>query len=464
LPSLNVIIDSHIHLDRGPPSFIKLCKKELTFNNPEYLDAVKHGRSARGIPRKIRSYTEENSRISLPRGYWARFAEAAQENGHTINCDDRSLVFKPRPPPGIITPRDYQQPWVNALLNSNQGVGVAPPGSGKTIMALMVYAALGQPCLWLTHTGRLLRQTRKRASEFLGIDTGIIGKGKEEIAHFTVGTVQTLIRRDLSNYKDKFGLIILDECHHAPARSFMEVVSAFNAHYRYGLTATPYREDGLGRLMFQALGPALCYLDKEVLRKNGQLVTPLVQRRPTEFKFPYNPAGGKRFGYAALCDALATDVKRNQQIATDVVVESSIDENNVCIVLVGRIPHGEELHQILDQILPGVGFVHSKMSNKKSDEILDAFETGKLRILIATYRMLAEGFDYQPSNRLFLTAPFKGRSLIEQACGRIERTFPGKTDAVVFDYVDQHVGVLNRQADVRLDVYEANNTPVVTIV
>jgi superfamily II DNA or RNA helicase len=132
-------------------------------------------------------------------------------------------------------------------------------------------------------------------------------------------------------------------------------------------------------------------------------------------------------------------------------------------VLVGRIHHGEALFELLDPVLTDVGFVHSKMSIKKSDEALDAFESGKTRVLIATYKMLAEGFDYQPANRLFLTGPYKGRTRIEQACGRIERTYPGKTDAYVYDYVDKFVGVLNRQAEVRLDVYEANDMPVTTV-
>jgi superfamily II DNA or RNA helicase len=77
--------------------------------------------------------------------------------------------------------------------------------------------------------------------------------------------------------------------------------------------------------------------------------------------------------------------------------------------------------------------------------------------------MLAEGFDYQPANRLFLTGPYKGRTRIEQACGRVERTHKDKTNAIVYDYVDRRVGVLNRQAEVRLDVYEANDMLVTTI-
>ena len=294
------------------------------------------------------------------------------------------------------------------------------------------------------------------------IEAGLIGAGKADIKHFTVGLVPTLVRRDLSKYKDTFGLIIVDEAHHVPASTFLKVISSFSARYRYGLTATPYREDKLEDLLFSVVGPKRAYLDKEVLRKLGKLVTPTVVRRPTNFYFPYNPTSRKH-NYAALSDALAEEFKRNQQIATDVIVESTLNDQNVCIILVGRIPHGDALCEMIEPVLPRTGFVHSKMKTAESDQILDDFENGKLKVLIATYKMLAEGFDYQPSNRMFLTAPVKGRSLIEQAIGRIERAFIGKTSAIVYDYVDHRVGVLNRQADTRRDTYEINNNPVTTL-
>jgi len=463
LSYIRVEVDSSIKLLEAPASFVRFCKKELTFDNPDYKSAIQHGRRTNGIPRKIRPYIERNGNLSLPRGFWNVLVAKAHQSGLDIKCTDNTVVFPQTAPPKSILLRDYQSPWLESLLLDTQGVGVAPPGSGKTIMGLETYARLGQPCLWITHTGRLLRQARKRAEEFLGIETGIIGKGKEEIAHFTVGTVQTLVRKDLTKYQDLFGLIIIDECHHVPSKTFLEVVSMFNARYRYGLTATPYREDQLENLMFHTLGPATAYLDKATLRAEGKLMTPQVIRRPTKFYFPYNPGGGKKFNYQALTDSIITDRERNNLIATDVIVESSYDPDNVCIVLVGRIAHGEALYDLLKEVLPGVGLVHSKMSAKVSDQVLDDFESGRIRVLVATYRMLAEGFDYQPTNRLFLTAPYKGRALIEQACGRIERTFPGKTDAIIYDYVDFLVGVLKRQSEARLDVYEANNTPVTTL-
>jgi superfamily II DNA or RNA helicase len=333
--------------------------------------------------------------------------------------------------------------------------------SGKTIMGLEMYLRLGQPCLWLTHTVGLAEQVAERLLEFSGEVAGFIGAGKVDIKHFTIGLIPTLCRRDLTEYKDLFGLVLIDEVHHIPAKTFNEVTSSFNAHYRFGLTATPYRDDGLEDLMFLTMGSIVTSISKQYLRDIGMLMTPTVIRRPTNFDFPYNPRV-KKFNYKALEKALGADLERNEAISTDVIVEATV-QDNICIVLVGTIDHGEELMRLLSEIVPETGLIHSKQKPKVRKEVRDSFGRGELSILIATYKMLAEGFDYKPTNRLFLTAPFKSRTLIEQACGRIERISEGKGDALVYDYVDSNLRVLRDQSEVRLDVYEASNNNVVTM-
>lgn len=333
--------------------------------------------------------------------------------------------------------------------------------SGKTAMGIAVYANLGQPCLWLTHTKGLARQAADRLKMFVGEEAGLIGAGVEDVKHFTVGLIPTLTRRDISKYASKFGTIILDESQHAPAPIFTDTLQVFKAHNIYGVTATPYREDGLEQIMFDALGPARCVLEKRVLREMGKLMLPSVIRRPSKFYFDYDHHSRKK-NWHGLQKAIALDEGRNKLIASDVASEVFMGTQSL-IVLISTKRHGEALYNEISPLVPEVGFYHSGMRPKAQEEVVNSFLDGKLKVLIATYKMLAEGFDYPPASRLFLAGPCKSRTMIEQAIGRIERVFEGKTSAIVYDYIDPAVSVLLNQAETRLDIYDMNELSVKTI-
>lgn len=456
---MSVIVDvsNVIRLYNLPAHISLVIQTELSFENPKYITAARVGRSTRGIPKRIKSYKLHKNYLTVQRGYLDRLFQLLADHNIDPEVHWNTTIFEPTRLDNSIQLRSYQQTWFQDLSEFHQGVGVAPPGAGKTILALQLYASLGQPCLWLTHTNRLAKQVAEAVRNLFGVEPGFIGAGKESFGHFTVGLIPTLVRRDLSEIKDKFGLVILDEAHHAPSTTFTDVLSQFSAHFRYGVTATPYRDDGLEPLMFDVLGPQRSFIDRATLRDLGYLMTPTVYKIPTNFQYDWLPGTS----FKQLEKDLSENEERNRQICTDILVESTADERNVCIVLVSRIPHMEVFHEMLDPLLPGVGYVHSKMSAKKADEALNNFEAGNYKVLIATYKMLAEGFDYPPSNRLFLTAPYKGRTLVEQATGRVERVAEGKTDAVVYDYADVNVGVLENQARIRQEIFEENNNPVI---
>ena len=102
------------------------------------------------------------------------------------------------------------------------------------------------------------------------------------------------------------------------------------------------------------------------------------------------------------------------------------------------------------------------MPRAEREKNIEDFISGKTNIIIATLKFLAEGFDHKPLNRLFIVNPisYRNRTLIEQACGRVERTSPGKTEAKVYDYVDNH-SLLKTQAENRVEIYKNNLMSVV---
>ena len=421
----------------------------MSFLNPKYQEAVQFKRSTYGIRKVIRLYEEKNDELIIPRGALYKILPLV---GPPNKIHNNTAIFKKVDIPSKIEMRPLQEPWIEDMLKHFQGVGVAPPGSGKTVMALEVIARLGQPTLWLTHRQGLVEQFKERAGFFIGGgDVGIIGDGKYEIGKvLTAGMIQTLIKRDLTELSHKFGLIILDEGHICPAEQTMEVIRKFAPQYLYGLTATPYREDKLEQIMFDTIGPCIAYLDRqEVVDADGIMPAKILVRKTG---VTHNPAIHSR--YDKIIKYLTTHTARNILILADVLTEIAL--GNICILLTNRVEHGKIIKRELKALGVDSVHIHAKTTNKKRKEYTAQFKSGEVALMIATYSLLKEGFDHKPTNRIFFALPHKAKGIIEQAKGRIERTAPGKTNAVVYDYVDS-IPMLQRQFEMRYEQYQEHN-------
>ena len=153
--------------------------------------------------------------------------------------------------------RDYQVPAVQSVLDrlvardtaSNGAMLVAGCGTGKTVMSIAAACALGRKTAILCHNSMLITQWAERVEEFVGESPGVVQREKVEhdrpIVLFMIASVISG-RYDGTGIFDDFGLVIVDECHHIAAKTFMDSLGRFPARARLGLTATPDRRDGLG--------------------------------------------------------------------------------------------------------------------------------------------------------------------------------------------------------------------------
>ena len=194
------------------------------------------------------------------------------------------------------------------------GVIVAPPGSGKTVIALKIIADRQQPTLIIVHRKQLAEQWLERIETFLGIpkhQIGKIGQGKNKPGkQITVATIQSLAKElqkpEHNELVNSFGTIILDECHHIPAETFRTTLSKFNAYYLYGLTATPFRKYNDGKIIFIHLGEIISEIKLADIPDAKQ---PKVIIRNTELDVPFNSRTDK---FETLSKILAHDSSRNQ--------------------------------------------------------------------------------------------------------------------------------------------------------
>jgi superfamily II DNA or RNA helicase len=383
--------------------------------------------------------------LIIPRGLRPWLINKIKELGIKFKLEDKRMKFDHiEIDSSMIKYRPYQFDAVLKMISdAPEGVLVAPAGSGKTIMGLSLIPLLGQPTLWLTHTGPLADQVVERAKAFLPDigEIGTIGAGKWNIGKIlTIGMIQTLVRNtdEIIKLRETFGLVILDEAHHCPARTFLDVLCHLNPYYMYGLTATPYRRDGLEQLMFQAIGLTTTIIPIKEVEKHGGIIMPVVWQRTIHSK----TVEGNDI-QAILDKCIVHNPKRNSIIVEDVLHEAR--DGHFCIVVSDRREHCEILYEQVSAGWEKTGIATGKYSKKYVQEQVVAFNEGRITTLVATFALLGEGFDVPFLDRAFICMPFRAEAKAEQLIGRVQRFFPGKKDSIVYDYIDEDIGVIKNQ-------------------
>jgi len=339
------------------------------------------------------------------------------------------------------------------MMEADEGTLSAPTGSGKTVMALKIIAERRQPALVICHTRELLNQWVDRIETFLNIpkaDIGIIGDGKKRIGDkITVGIVNS-IYPIAGELKHHFGHLVVDECHRTPSRTFTEAVTAFDSKYMLGLSATPYRRDGLSKLIFWHLGDCLHRIDQVDLQEAGHIVPAEVILRPTGYVPPLDMAAEYSTGLSVLTE----DGDRNRLISVDVAREAG-NGGGVCLLLTDRREHCERLWILLRRQGINAELLHGRHSPRDRQEVIERLNTGEVPVLVATGQLIGEGFDCRELSTLFMATPISFSGRVIQYFGRVLRPAPGKDIARVYDYLDSNP-VLMAAARKRQKIYEGN--------
>jgi len=439
--TLLLTVDSEATLQGGSPEFIQALKKELTIPNPKYLDAKKYGRwVGKKLKSKLYFFKERKAGFIFPRGFANRAVLLCRKFSKVnLEIADNRLLLPEKEICFQGELRPYQQVAVDDILKHDFGVLESGTGSGKTIIALAVFAQRQQPTLVLVHTKELLYQWSERIEAFLGQKAGLVGDGHFDIAPVTVAIVNTA-RNRLEDLQGRFGLLCVDECHRVPATLFTDVVTAFACRFMLGLSATAFRRDGLTKLIHFHLGDPAHRVDPECLHSTGAVLRPEFIQRQTGFTFSY------RDNYQKLMSTLTADEPRNHQITDDIVAEVKKNPGTILVVS-DRVAHCEKLAEYLTSRSVITAVLTGRLATEERAGIVDGVRKGQYQVLVSTVQLIGEGFDCPDLATLFLTTPIKFTGRLLQVVGRILRPAAGKKPRV-FDYEDP-VGVLKSSARAR---------------
>lgn len=374
-----------------------------------------------------------------------RHAPGAPPPTHDLRSDGAGHSFVAEPGFAL---RPYQAAALDQWLLDDDGVIVAPCGSGKTCIGLAAAALVGRRTLVLVHTLDLARQWVERAAAQLGTVAGLVGDGaRDDGEGIVVATMQTLVKwtwADLYRWGKGFGLLIVDEAHKTPCDTLTSLLHVLPARWRLGLTATPEREDGLTPLMYWSLGPVVARIDHATLAAAGAILLPEIRTVRTGWKPEAEDAT-----WTSQVGAICADADRNALILDHVL--ALVRDGLQVLVLSERVGHCEALAAAcIAAGVPAAALV-GKLSSKRRAAMLTAADDGALRVVTAT-TLADEGLDLPRLGAVVLATPCKALGRIEQRIGRVMRPAPGKPRPVVVDITDAW-GPLLHQARLRRQVY-----------
>ena len=444
---MNTRIANRIWIEDPSDEIAEWAKEHLRFPNPEYAKKERMGFWLGRTPKEIRLYERNGRVLILPFGVIREIMPMLRDTLVTplfqqdtvINYGDAVPLY------------DYQAEAVRQMVAAKYGILKATTGSGKTQMGIAIIKQVRRRALWLCHTADLLKQSRDRALRYM--DEGLIGtitEGKVDVGvGVTFATVQTMANLELTQYRDYWDVVIVDECHRVSSSAttftrYEKVLNHLAARHKYGLTATPERSDGLIQATFALLGKVAYEVPEDAVADRVMGVRIRTVETETDITDECLNDDGT-INYVNLITYLTENEARNRLIAEKIIE----NRGHSCLILSERLSQlGAIMGYLPEDMQKEMGFVNGKMTSKTAkterERQIEMMRTGEKKYLFVSYGLAKEGLDIPCLDRLFLASPVKYSAIVTQAVGRVRRTAEGKEVPIVYDFQDVNIGFCDR--------------------
>ena len=348
----------------------------------------------------------------------------------------------------LLRPRQktFVERSVRALDEHGNTLGVAPTGSGKTLMlsgvvGQMLAGSDAKACV-LAHRDELTAQNvLKFAKVNPDLSTSIVdARTKSWRGRTTFAMVPTLARAANLEAMPALDLVVVDEAHHAAADSYRRIIDRArerNPDVRiYGVTATPNRGDKKG------LRPVFSNVADQILL--GELIGSGHLVRPRTFVIDVGTQEALRQVRRTVddFDMKAVDAIMNQRPITEAVIGHWREKagNRQTVVFCSTVDHARNVRDAFAGAGVAAGMVWHEMGSAERRTALAAYRRGETRVMV-NVAVLTEGWDHPPTSCVVLLRPSSYKSTLIQMVGRGLRVvdpteFPGviKIDCVVLDF------------------------------
>ncbi|OKP82149.1 DEAD/DEAH box helicase family protein [Paenibacillus sp. P32E] len=427
-----------------PSSAIHALIKIASFSNPDFYKAQAMRLSTYGKPRVISCAEDQEDYVVLPRGCLQELLSFFEHNQITVSIDDQRTPGIPIEAEFTGTLTTLQDTAARAVLSRDIGVLSAATAFGKTVVAASIIASRKTNTLILVHRRELMEQWQERLQTFLEVSQqaiGLIGGGKNKrTGIIDIAVIQSLnYKGNVKPFVSEYGQVIVDECHHVSAYSFEQVLREVKAKYVFGLTATPKRQDGQEAIVRFQLGPVLLKVDAKSL-SNSRGFSLRVVPRYTHFQIK---PGEQTSGIQDIYQQLVDNEERNTLIFDDLL--TCLDEGRSPLLLVERTAHAEYFAKRLHAFAKNVIVLRGGMGKKQREALraqIASIPEDQERVVIATGKLIGEGFDDARLDTLFLVHPISWSGTLQQYAGRLHRSHINKEEVKIYDYIDLQVPML----------------------
>ena len=363
----------------------------------------------------------------------------------------------------IFKPYDYQIETIEKSIKAQRGIIKISTGGGKTVCAAGIIAALGvKPVIFYVTSIDLLRQAKSEIEKYVRLsgsklEVGAVGGGFKNIRDITVMTVQTAVRAldkkyikfddedededdttDISDIKKDIAELISsarcyvsDEIQHW-ASDTCQIIADYSksARWRFGMSATPFRDKGDDILIDACFGKQIVDINASWLIQHGFLVKPYIAF------LPVNNMKGQQLGAwpSVYKNAVVENSYRNNMIAE--LAHNLEKKGRLTLILIQQIVHGE----ILQSLIPNSVFLHGSCTKNERKNHIELMRSGHAPITVAS-SIYDEGVDIKPLNALILAGGGKSPTRALQRVGRVLRLYDypdgtKKENAFVYDIYD----------------------------